>query len=400
MTIKHLLPPSKPTLDLNFAATRQLDPKITFTRASTGTYVDAEGILQTATADEPRFDHDGGTGESLGLLLEESRTNLVADSVDGATAATGDNTIKVSDFETAAGLSMNKFEVNTGQTTCQANLNLTAAAANQWHTFSLFFKFPSGLDRTFIVTSQSWGFNKTIRFNTSTLNVVYTDLNPGEYTVAKLADGVVRVSLSLQIAADLSGLATARSHGDWSPGEYFLIAGYQFEQGAFPTSYIATSGSTVIRAADIASITGTNFSSWYNQSEGTVVSDARITFNDASVSQFPSVYMTNNFPNRLWSLVVLSTTNAVTIGADAFSNNFGTGVSSPQTFRVAQAISNTTSTYSASKDGGAVITGSVSAVVDQTLMLIGAETGGTKLIKRVAYYPRRLTDTQLEALTA
>lgn len=40
------------------------------------------------------------------------------------------------------------------------------------------------------------------------------------------------------------------------------------EVGAFATSYIPTAGTEKSRAADNASMTGVNFSSWYNQSEG------------------------------------------------------------------------------------------------------------------------------------
>ena len=64
----------RPTLDLNFARDKRLDSKITFTRNSVGTYVDANGLIQTAVNNIPRFDHDPVTGESLGLLIEESRT--------------------------------------------------------------------------------------------------------------------------------------------------------------------------------------------------------------------------------------------------------------------------------------------------------------------------------------
>jgi len=55
---------------------------ITFNRNSIGTYVDANGVIQTAAANEARFDHDPETGESLGLLVEESRTNRMLYSED------------------------------------------------------------------------------------------------------------------------------------------------------------------------------------------------------------------------------------------------------------------------------------------------------------------------------
>ena len=70
-------PTIKPSLNLNFARSRSLDPRITFTRASVGTYVGRDGLIKTAGVDEARFDHDPDTLESLGLLIEESRTNLI-----------------------------------------------------------------------------------------------------------------------------------------------------------------------------------------------------------------------------------------------------------------------------------------------------------------------------------
>jgi hypothetical protein len=66
----------------------------------------------------------------------------------------------------------------------------------------------------------------------------------------------------------------------------FYIWGGQLETGEFPTSYIPTSGSTVTRSADRASITGTNFSSWFNPSEGTIVAHVS---NRASL-KYSSIY--------------------------------------------------------------------------------------------------------------
>jgi hypothetical protein len=67
----------RPTLLLDFAKTKFMDPRVTFTRSSVATVTDSLGVIRTVASDVPRFDHDPVTGESLGLLMEEQRTNLL-----------------------------------------------------------------------------------------------------------------------------------------------------------------------------------------------------------------------------------------------------------------------------------------------------------------------------------
>jgi hypothetical protein len=66
----------RPSLNLDFANSKELDSRITFYRDSIATYYDSKGILKYANVNEPRFDHDPVTGESKGLLIEEARTNI------------------------------------------------------------------------------------------------------------------------------------------------------------------------------------------------------------------------------------------------------------------------------------------------------------------------------------
>lgn len=74
------LPNVRPVADFNFAATKVLDNRINFSRGSGATYTDEMGVVRYASHNVPRFDHDPTTGECLGLLIEESRTNDVAHS--------------------------------------------------------------------------------------------------------------------------------------------------------------------------------------------------------------------------------------------------------------------------------------------------------------------------------
>jgi hypothetical protein len=72
-----------PRLDLQFAADKSLVDRVagtkvvSFERSSKATYTGLDGLLKSAASDEPRFDHDPSSKESLGLLIEESRTNLL-----------------------------------------------------------------------------------------------------------------------------------------------------------------------------------------------------------------------------------------------------------------------------------------------------------------------------------
>lgn len=77
MTFANKYPPLNPSLLLDFAGSKTVDPRITFSRASSATYFDNKGVLRTAPAGVPRIDYDPVTGECRGLLVEEQRTNLL-----------------------------------------------------------------------------------------------------------------------------------------------------------------------------------------------------------------------------------------------------------------------------------------------------------------------------------
>lgn len=105
-------------------------------------------------------------------------------------------------------------------------------------------------------------------------------------------NGWYRVSVT-QIATDTSGelqvrLASGNGGftytGDGTSGLY--VWGAQLENGTFATSYIPTAGTTATRVADRASITGSNFSSWFNPIEGTINIDYRTGLKAANTRVF------------------------------------------------------------------------------------------------------------------
>lgn len=70
-----------PVLDLNFLAMGGvLDSRITWSRASTASFFDVTGTLQTAAINTPRFDFDPSAHTLTGLLIEASATNFLLNS--------------------------------------------------------------------------------------------------------------------------------------------------------------------------------------------------------------------------------------------------------------------------------------------------------------------------------
>jgi hypothetical protein len=72
--------PAGASLDLSFTQPTMLDPRVTFTRASTATYFNSVGTMQTAAVNAPRWDYNPSTLVLNGLLLEEQRINVLLNS--------------------------------------------------------------------------------------------------------------------------------------------------------------------------------------------------------------------------------------------------------------------------------------------------------------------------------
>jgi hypothetical protein len=324
MSIQTNFPAIKPTLLLDFANVKALDPRITFTRASTATYIDQFGAMQTAASGVARFDHNPTTLESLGLLIEEQRTNLVLNSAALATQ----------------------------------NVTVTAVA----HTLSFYGT------------------------GTVTLSGVSTSgplVGTGAFPR--------RVTLTFTPTAGTLTLTVSGS---------VLLA--QLEVGSFATSYIPTVASQVTRPVDAASMTGTNFSSWYNQAGGTVYSEAS-TF-DASTIR--SAFSASDGTTTFRVLTAHGT------GARGFVANSGTQMTqaiasvafSSNTFsKISMAYAVNNGNVAANGTLGTLDTAMTIPVVTQ--LQIGSQTGSVTqtlngTIKKIAYYPLRVTDAQLQALTS
>jgi hypothetical protein len=387
-------PTIEPSLRLDFANARALDPRITFTRASTATYVGANGLIKTAGEDEARFDHDPATGESLGLLIEESRTNLITQSGD------------ISQFSQATPnnqtLTANAAVAPDGTTTATRYTTNTSTGNNlQWIN-----KNVSGSYSNVTVTGSFWARGDA----TKTLTAHITDGIAGtsyNYTVTTEWQRFT-FTKTQNTGAAVAGLYPVFISNE-PAGLNIYLWGAQLEVGSFPTSYIPTSGSTATRATDIAKITGTNFTDFYNQSEGTLVLSADIgdltasnqvavAFEDTSNVSASFIAMGYNAGGG-GSGHVGAWYNSSGITSAFKTHNIGVTINTE--FR--QSFAYKLDDFSSVVNGGAPLTdnsGGITTLIDRVRFgnyHYGGMTSGH--IKQFTYYPKRLTNAQLQTLT-
>ena len=264
-----------PTLDLDFANTKTLDPRITFTRASSGSYFGADGILKYAGVNEARFDHNPLTGESLGLLVEEQRTNIF-------TRGDIEGTVGTPPIGMSGSLPVVSTDVFVGSNKISAKhtrgnnpdnnvgyFGFGSHTLNIPYTASVYVYIPS---------SQSANFSgKSITLTSEGVGVV----NATAFANTSIFDRWQRLVITYTLTTGTGASIVLRTNA--SSESFFYSDCWQLEQGPFSTSYIPSSnGSQFTRSADNAQITGTNFSSWDNQSEGSFSITSRINVSPVS----------------------------------------------------------------------------------------------------------------------
>ena len=412
-----------PSLDLRFADNKSLVDAVTgaqlvtFTRASSGTFVGSDGVIKTAATNEPRFDHNPTTGESLGLLVEEARTNLVLQSEDLSDSITW--------VRTNSSVTANAATAPDGTTTADkliVNSGITSSAARITQTF---VKAASAITYTHTI------FAKTGESGTGTLQIIFTDTATtansatssfstvsgtittaasaqgtfanASSTITAFANGWYRCSLTVTTGTEISIQTRIFSRlpttGNGTSG--LLLWGAQLEAGAFPTSYIPTTTATVTRAADVASITGTAFSSWYRQDEGTVfvdntnygVSNTRIaSFSDNSTNNRFTVARGTGLSGNINTTVTVSGVAQVNSLVLASSLSFGSAAKAAVAIKALD--------FAGSANGLAPVTqatGSTPTTLSQITIGNGETLGAntfTGTIRRLAYWPTRLATLQ------
>jgi hypothetical protein len=407
------LNPDGLSLDLQFATDKTLTarkgPTPVFTRGSTGTFVGSDGLIQSAAINAARFDHDPVTLACKGLLIEESRTNLLlrSEEFDNATywslaraTLSADQTASPTGATTADKFVTDSSVVNNHRID-RASITL---ALNTVYTISVFAKaseysgFALGIDASSPVLG--------VQFSLSGSGSVTAQLAGYTGTIQNFGNGWFRCTATFTSSAVLSthrvymylgqNGTTFTYTGDGTSG--IFIWGAQLEAGAFPTSYIPTTTASVVRSADVCSITGQPFLNMWNASEGSMLSTAQLATAAATANPFLLDFY-SAVPHE-WGLRFFSN-NFQVVQRDGSIKDINLASLSSQPFTFAAARD---SSSSAGSVYGLVVSGSGSSLNNFTGVDIGRRAGGSLYfnghLAAIRYFRKRLPNAKLQAITA
>jgi hypothetical protein len=325
----------------------------------------------SAASGSPRFNYTPGW-VAQGLLIEEQRQNLLTYSNTFSNAAWTATNISLASSITSPDGTANAFTAtaSAGNGTLYQTVTLTAAAN----------------------TISFWIQRKT-----------------GTGTVQLTLDGTnftaVPPSASWQ-QLSITATPTAGSHTVGlrivTNGDAVNIAFAQCELGAFATSAIVTTSAVVTRYADNASMTGTNFSGWYNQTQGTFKMDLAATFpasgstyitsvNDGTSSYYLQAYILNSI-GRPYA--------ASANGGTAIIIFAGVALTSTVPFKLARAYK--VNSDQLAVNGVASAGGAPAAIPTVSQLNLGNQLGFFPIngsVSKYAYYPTALAVPQLKGLS-
>ena len=379
----------------------------TFTRSTTGTYFDANGVMQTAAINTPRFDHNPLTGEKLGLLIEEQRTNLVTYSEDLSMWAGTSATTLTSNVATAPDGNTTADKISDADTTTtfrRANPAGLSVTSGVTYTVSCYVQ-AAGHNYFYIRTDHVAGTLQNIAIDLTNGSITRT---PAGWTVSvqDCGGGWYRLIATAQttatagriIYASISSVAVTSdgiSSYAGTVGSGVYVWGFQFEQGAFATSYIPTTSTAVTRSADTINSSATNtipFADWYNIPTGGTIFTATDTLSVGSL------FIGNTPSGEKWDTRNNSSTNVRSI-IDHLSGSTGyTSLTVPDAYgRHKTASTNFLNSFIMCFDG--VLSPFDGGGVIAEISSINLMKDVVGHIKEFRYYPIRVSNASLQELT-
>jgi hypothetical protein len=354
-----------------------------------------------------RFDYDPVTLQPRGLLIEEQRSNLIlqSETFDNASWGKQDSTITANAAVSPDGTQDADKIVENTATGGHYVSQFVAVASAVTYTFSVFLK---AAERGFAIvrSAGTTGVNGiTVDLTTGAVasgTGTVTNINSSQYL-----NGWWRVSFTytsagaggnFEILTSTDGVYANRNYaGDGTSG--IFVWGAQLEAGAFPTSYIPTTTAQVTRSADVALVQGSNFSSWFNVNEGTVYSQySKFTTVSGRVLTISNGTTNNQIrfsvPSRIdWQIINGGSVEANILGVDIAVNAVAKVAGVYKINDIQAAVNGTLRTED-----------TTATIPTVSVMHIGMNESTTGSlnghIRQIAYYPRRLQNSELASLTS
>jgi len=376
--------------------------------------------LLTAPINAPRFDFNPTTGESLGLLIEQSSTNLLtysqlfSDSTWVKIRSSITQTAGIAPDGTQTAQLLIEDTTVTNSHGC-GNYGSQTITSGQQYTWSVEAK---AWTRNYITLSGDIGngwlgngvqfslIDGTVQKNSSALVTTSTNLGNGwwRFSITATASASGNAKPGVYIG---SVPATGASNGvDSYTGNGYsgiYIWGAQLEALAFPTSYIATTSAQVTRASDVPpKTTSTNFTQWFNYQQGTIY----CAFDTPTISSSAPNMAIWGIDNGTTAQYYVNKSTATISGYEGTNNaSFGTITANTNQLSI-YTYSNVAGSSSASGllNGGSIgtITATTQSILPTQLTIGGYITTSNQFtghIKKLAFYPQAVTSAQLQALT-
>lgn len=353
-----------------------IDPHLVCNRLSIATYTDRYGIVKYAANNVPRIDYVNGVCK--GLLIEESRTNLLTYSQDFSSGWVGNQgggvgVLQLADYIISPNGSDIAYLIKS-ISALSTWTQLVTVAVSTTYTFSFYYKTLNGL--TPILYSPTQGV------------ILNANINK-----VSIGNGWYRYSNSF------TSSITNPYIGIWIGGvtQSAYYWGAQLEAGAFATSYIPTTTTTKTRPADLISIP--TASSWYNTTAGTIsvtadifstnTTNKLVTVSDGSSANYFGVTTSNNKVNF----------NVIESGVSQANGTSTTSITSNTQFTYQ--LSLTTNQFIGSLNHLYPIIDSLGSVPYCTVINIGSDyTNSANIfnghIKQFSYYPRALSSNEIQ----
>lgn len=391
-----------PTLNLHCASmTDDTVPLGTLTRSAAATRRGPTGLIESVASGLLRREWDSD-GTLLGWLIEEPRTNYIANKAMSDTSTWTDPLNNIS----RVGGQADVMGGTTGTTISwltdtwsplRSSITLTADTA--YICCSAFIRDASGLPLKLLCSDTATWTEQSIIFDPTT-GIISSPVRVPYYGVYRYASGNYRVWFSFQ---NTSKSAFALDLTPMTYGKTAVVFGAQVERGAFPTSYIPTATGSVTRPADVWTIPMTAFA--FNPREGTFFINAdRLT----AISNYTRFYEAYDGTGANATSLVVDPSGALYSSVYANSTQYSdwnpfTGYTGGRT-NLAHAYN--TNDLGFAKDGVAKASDTTASVMPANLTNIGVgrdAANGNFInghISHFSYFTRRLTNAQLQLITA